>query len=819
MNPNDLQNIINDLNAPIKSFRIFALEELIKNGDSPDLIPVLQKMSETETDQECLMLVNHAITAVKNRTSGTHADVKTANDADFVVSWENADDATQMLMLSELPPRLPKELRTKGPELLATSKSHVVQARVIRLFCRSWPNEKFDLIAKSVTSESLALKLAAIRTLVHINPEMLFDDLPALLGSEDPQIKALAIRALTKIDKEEALNHLQALLLSPSESDRLAGIQNCTFLPFDMVKPVMLKYFAAENNAELLVRAGWILEMNPDVKVPFYLFEIAERSNEKKAALVKNILNEAVKLLNKSGILGNGFAKYTADLQAWVTKRNALRFAKQLIAKLDTRTIAPELDVKILAAMHQQPILDAFKEALNWPISQNVKKHVENYINKASAQTFETSAPKPATAITPDKISLSELLQKGENDILSELSSIEEKVAVNSSKDLIGVILAKETSYDVKIAVLNVMTKFNIRGFEDRALKQISNPNVPFATAAVEYLGKTDPERIFPYLGQCLKVADVQMKSAALGIMKNFDFNQALSFLNAMLYSTDPKQQHMALQCMDQFDFSLIRDRLTEYLCRCTTENLAEAGLCHFAANPSSENVYALYKIEQAHEGKIAEQAKTLRENSPEPAEEVPEVVAEGPAAIAAQNNDETQKVDENAETALKSRFLEEQRKKRSKKPAYAYRAPELTRSSKEQIAAIYYLFKDKLMAKYKWITLFLLLILAFIGWDFFIPKTSISQKKINGALKAAQYVREGTVQKIEGSNVIFVTTKDEKFVLAPLREGYRLPKEGTLLRVSLVPFRKYPDGSMVARIRSMRQISKYSEEFGSSKK
>lgn len=818
MNPNDLQNIVNDLNAPIKSFRIFALEELIKNGDSPELIPILQKLSETETDQECLMLISHAVTAVKNRSSGTHADVKTAADADFMVGWENADDVTQMLMLSELPPRLPKELRTKGPELLESSKSHIVQARVIRLFCRTWPNDKFNLIAKSAASESLTLKLAAVRTLVHINPEMLIDDLPALLSSDDPQFKALAIRALTKIDKEEALNHLQALLLSPSETDRLAGIQNCTFLPFDMVKPVMLKYFAAENNAELLVRAGWILEMNPDVKVPFYLFEIAERSNEKKAALVKKILNEAVSLLNKSGILGNGFAKYTADLQAWVTKRNALRFAKQVIAKLDTQTIAPELDVKIKAAMHQLPILDAFKEALRWPISQNVKKHVENYIKKTSAQTFEKPDDKSKTTINNDKISIKELLKKNENDILSELSSLEEKSAVNSAKELIEIILAKETSYDIKSAALNVMSKFNLKGFEDRAVKQISNPNVSFATAAVEYLGKIDPERIFPYLGQCLKIADVQMKSAALGIMKNFDFNQALSFLNAMLYSTDPKQQHMALQCMDQFDFSLIRDCLTEYLCRCTTESLAEAGLCHFAANPSSENVYALYKIEQAHEGVIAEQAKALRENSPAPAEEVPEIAAKPPAA-ADNKIDQTQKVEENAETELKSRFLEEQRKKRSKKPAYAYQAPEVSRSSKEQIAAIYYLFKDKLIAKYKWIALFLLLIASFTVWDFFVPKSSIKQSETGGALKAGQYVREGTVQKIDGTNVMFVTTKDEKFVLAPVREGYRVPKEGTLLRVSLVPFRKYPDGSIVARIRSMRQISKYSEEFGNKKK
>lgn len=85
---------------------------------------------------------------------------------------------------------------------------------------------------------------------------MLIDDLPELLNSKDPQIKALAIEGLAKIDKEEALKHLQALLLSADLSDRLAGIQNCPFLPFEMVKPVLLKYFAAENHPELLIRAG-----------------------------------------------------------------------------------------------------------------------------------------------------------------------------------------------------------------------------------------------------------------------------------------------------------------------------------------------------------------------------------------------------------------------------------------------------------------------------------------------------------------------------------------------------------------------------------
>jgi hypothetical protein len=817
---NEIQNLLNDLNAPIKSFRIFALEELIKSGDSKELLDKLLQLKALETDQECLMLFEHAITAINSRLTGTKEEQIVTSDEDFLSFWEKATDAQQMAMLSGLPARVPKHLRDKGPELLASARSFVVAARIVRGFCRHWPKDKFALITNMVNSESLILQLAAIRTLVHMSPELLINTLPALLASEDPQLKALAIRALAKIDKEEALNHLQALLLSASETDRLAGIQNCLFLPFDMVKSPLLKYFAAETNPDLLIRAGWLLEMNPDVQVPFYLYEILERSNEKKAQLVKKILNSSVQLLDKSGILGDKFAQYTENLQAYVAKKSALRFAKQVVANLNIEKIPQNIDAKIKASLKQsKQIQEAFTEALTWPISDLVKKHLNSYLSQLSqtsqstvsvAQASEATVQETPKKTEPANLLDKSFLEKTDEEQILLLTEIEETFAKKFAQDLIKLVLHKAISHEVKAVILGVMARYRIKGLEAQSAKFISNPNLVFATSAVEYLGAVDPERIFPYLGQCLKVADINMKSAALGILKNFDFNQALSYLNAMLYSTDPKQQHMALQCMDQFDFGLIRDQLTEYLCRCTTETLAEAGLCHFAANPSHENQYALYKIEQAHTGKIAEQAKTLRENCPQKPEEVS---VSDEKQTPQERKDNIDKVEED----LKQRLKAEQAKKKAQKPAYAYKAkgPESERSSKAQLAAIYYLFKDKIYAQHKWVLLIVILIGGLLFWDFFVPKGGkASQTGNSGALAVNQHVREGKVEQVDGTTIVFITSQNERFVLAPQREGYRIPREGTLLRISLIPFRKYPDGSFVARIRSMREISEYTEEF-----
>ncbi len=819
-NNNEQKNLIDDLKAPIKSFRIFALEEVIRSGSSPELLQVLEEISRFEDDAECSMLISHAISAVKGRLAGAGSAPAAAlsGQSEFTGAWQKADDNEKMRILSDLPTRLPKELRELGPELIANETSPVIVARIIRVFCRNWPEDLFDRIAAYLDSQSLTLKLAALRTIVHMKPELLVNDLPALLSSKDPQIKALAIRGLVKIDKEEALNHLQALLLSADLSDRLAGIQNCPFLPFDMVKPVLLKYFAAENHPELLIRAGWILEMNPDVQVPFKLFEIAERSPARKAELVRGILNEAVKLLEKSGILGNQFAAYTRKLQTWVSRRNALRFARQAVARLDAEKIDPELDQTLRNSLKQQVVVDAFNEALEWPVSETVKGRLRAYIKSVAAEgQKKPGSATPAVAAEPEKTAPEKVAT--DNDQMSRifagsdeagklaaLTTLDKDQATRVLPVLQKLFTGRETSSEIRVAILHSLGRLRLRGLEDAAVKLIANPNVGLATAAVEYLGEVDPDAIFPYLGQCLKIADVRMKSAALGILKNFDFNQALSSLNAMLRSADPEQQKMAIQCMEQFDFALIREQLTDYLCRCENENLAEAGLCHFAANPGPDNVYSLYKIEKAHSGRIADQARQLREACRSGSAEEPQA---SPQAA--------EQAVEEGEDHLQERWKAEQEKKKSRRPAYAYRSPaeEEKLTPRQTIEALVNSAREFVTARSSWIALAILLLFGGAFYILFVPRGSEAGPGTGGAIVVDQLVREGTVKLVVNAAVEFESTQGEKFVLTPAREGYRVPAVGARLRVSLVPFRKGPDNSYLARIRAMREIESFSPAGG----
>lgn len=815
---NEQQNLLDNLRAPIKSFRIFALEEVIRVGDSPEILSTLEEISVYEDDPECSMLISHAMAAVKERMEGSKKpeQIQITDVDSFLTMWRGADENMRMHILSNLPPRLPKDVRTIGPELLEGS-SPIVAARVIRSFCRYWPEDKFVLISEKLYSDSLVLKLAALRTMVHMNPEQLLPDLPDLLASKDPEIKALAIRGLVKIDKEEALNHLQALLLSPNQTERLAGIQNCPLLPFEVVKPLLLKYFAAETNSEFLTKAGWIIEMNPDVEVPFTLFEIAERSPAKKAELVKRVLNEAVHLLEKSGILGNQFAAYTKKLQNWVNKRNALRYVKQIVGRLDAETVSAEIEKSIIVALKQPIIAVAFKEALSWPVSDLVKSRISKYLG---VETVKSGAVKGQDKEGKQPDNKSKGLSQFEI-----LATITPEKATEKLNQFLLMLSHKDTDVGVKIAVFQCLTRCRLSGAEEIAIKNIKNPEVALATASVEYLGIVNPDQIFPYLGQCLKVADVGMKSAALGILKNFDYNQAISSLKAMLYSHEPNQQKMALECMNQFDFALVRDMLTEYLCRDYPETILEAGLLHFAANPSADNVYSLYKIEQAHSGKIAEQAKQLREACPAPAEEMA-VASETNAneekdeqTVAAEKADaEVEK--QKKEEELKERLRVEKEKQKSKKPAYAYRSPsELPeRNSKEQLAALWVLLKNYVTSKALPISIVVFLLVAGGFYILFIPKGGDSSTAKGKAVVADTSVIEGEVKRINNNTVIMLATNGDTILMTPVADGFKMPKVRDILRVSIVPYRETKEGYRVVKIRGMRVIEEYSVEFGKEK-
>jgi len=109
---------------------------------------------------------------------------------------------------------------------------------------------------------------------------------------------------------------------------------------------------------------------------------------------------------------------------------------------------------------------------------------------------------------------------------------------------------------------------------------------------------------------------------------------------------------------------------------------------------------------------------------------------------------------------------------------------------------------------------LVLLSFLVFLIIGLFMPGRSKSIAEQGGAVLAVQYVREGRIDRLENGVAEFVTTAGERFIIDPKAEGFRAPEVGSLQRVALVPFRRSAENVYLARIRTMRKISQYSQEM-----
>lgn len=115
------------------------------------------------------------------------------------------------------------------------------------------------------------------------------------------------------------------------------------------------------------------------------------------------------------------------------------------------------------------------------------------------------------------------------------------------------------------------------------------------------------------------------------------------------------------------------------------------------------------------------------------------------------------------------------------------------------------------------WLTFGLVMLSFFIFFmvGLFMPGRTNPATASGGAVVAVQYVCEGKITRFEDGVAELEATSGERFVLNPVAEGFRAPEVGSLQRVALVPFRRSADNIFLARIRTMRKISQYSQEVG----
>ncbi len=771
-----------DLAAPVKSFRLFALERAMQLPPTESLLGELQARQELEEDEECRILLKHVVTTLRKKMEKSYSPPQAQGTEGFEAAFASADVASRLEMLESLSRQTVTVLSPIAPRLLEGETDAFAAAKIIRVFHRSWPRDRLKDLCSRLFSASLSVRIAVLEALTVISPDLLTRDFPKLLTYPDPRVRALAIRGLSAIDPEEALLHLEALLMSADPSDKRAGLQNCLLLPFLSIKPLLLKFLASESDVSMLGQAGDILLTNPDPEVPYHLWETVERSEGAKKQALHALVTGICSLLGKSGVLGEGYKSYLETLQTWVRQRAGTRFVQECVMRFSEQDsfADPEFESRVAAELEKPWIVGAFKEAIEWRISDSARSRIREVLDRRSSQ-----APQATSPVIEDWVNLPHDAKIRRIGLLGEAEWGHEGELVRA--------LARDgaTPPEIRAAAIRAMLRMNEGGLGEAVRPLLKNPHPGLVIVALDYLSRFDPDFLFPLLGKFLNSNDPKIRTCALRILKRFDSTQALSTFRAMLSARSPRERSLALAYAIHFDFPLIRDTLAAFLVTGIEKGLLETGLYLFQSNPDFENLYCLFGLGKALDPEGASLAKTVREHTFSSLAKTGLLKDRDPASL---------------EREFEARWQKEQARKAVPRPAYAYSPPEprlidklgaLTGSLGE------WLLRPARLAVVLGGIIFLCIITLWSGTD--QPE---ARNPRQGAVLSQSVQVRGTILTSDpkSGRCLLRTDSGLQFDLSPRSEGFGALKQGTKVTATLLPFRVSSNNRIQCNIQSLKR-------------
>ncbi len=405
--------LIAELASPLKSFRVFAIEKAITEGNSAPLLAALEECRRGETDDECTLLLDHAIAAVRRRLTPTTRGTTPDGD-ELVRRFPGMASAEKAQVLQNLARSDVRALAPHAPAWFTAETDPVVAAGLIRKLGAHWPTDRHEVLRTALKSRFFSVRTAAFETLMAIAPTELAEELPALLSSDDLRLRSLAIQGLARLDLDDAVQHVADMLAASDTRTREAGLQNSFLLPFANLKRTLLEFLANETVPKLIEYVGLLFVANPDPEIMPRLWEIAGRSPAAKAQMIRDCFDLCRRAIVVSGLLGDAAPTYFARLDRWIRKHDTVRGIRHLCELAANR----ELTQAAFQAFYEpldlaQPeVTDALRQAVaDDALPEPLRIAFEKLLQRAARLAAESAATAPT-----DKSNTSSLPRKSSTD-------------------------------------------------------------------------------------------------------------------------------------------------------------------------------------------------------------------------------------------------------------------------------------------------------------------------------------------------------------------------------------------------------------------
>jgi HEAT repeat protein len=782
---NELENIIQELDVPLKTFRIFAIEKAIRAGKSPELLAALKKCLTTETDPECKLLLEHAVASIEERLVAGSTPSQSGHDNEKILQNFSSLKPAQQLEFIKNAGR--KCLCAKGSEnriarILEAAAHPVVAAELIRKCLQSWPSAQINYLEQNLFSPSSVLQLACVEAIIFHSPEILQQNFEKLVLAPDPLLRALAIRGLARNFPESAAQFLAECLRKSEYYGRLAALRVCSVMRFDLIKNSLLELLHTEKDPRLLKIAAAIVVSNPDKEIPYRLCEIIARGGSENSKFLQDLIRKCCEMI-KLAELSEDFSEYLDSVQKY--NRNVQ--AKYLVLNFaDAISQASEVRKEELRKLFDEKVRNAEVQQALSELQKTQPAIVKTLFRKPEAapssiseqKTVETElAKEEAQKLTGEETLLRQLIicQTG------EIAQPHEKIA----RAFAG------TEPELISAAFRAAVTIKDNRWLSRVKAYLKSENEEVVAAAFEYLATFDAENFLLLLRGYVNSPSLLVRTTLLRNVCRISSEVARELLTSMLNDAQPTTREKALGSIIHFEFASIREVLTDYLSRENSEELIESCLSFYLANPVLESVYDL---------KMLEKRKEFTQNFSRAREMLIGIIDELKIANPEEIHRFIQEREQKLEAAQKGDKAESHEKKKLESIKSRVKWSKPAAVEPERISFIPYL---KLLVP---VGVIVVAIFWFLSSDTDTVETRRAMKTVPLAGTVQDYTLiVQNIDKLDGA--LIGMTADKKFVRAIPRPGKLfLLDPGDRIKLKGLPFKIAPDGTMIVKTISIKK-------------
>ena len=584
----DLENLIFELQAPIKTFRIFAIEKAIKSGASLRLLETLRQCQMQETDSECAMLLDHAISSVQERLQKREGQaVNRVTLADFA----RLSAGDQILVIRKTSTGQFKRDATSAAmtKLLGMAAHDVVRAEIVKKCGSFWPDDYQFYLEENLFSAASTLQLACLEAIIARSPDLLIRHFEKLVTSSDPLIRAIAIRGLARKHPRSAAAFLADSLRRGDYYSRLAALRAISVMHFAQHRASLLELLAHEQDERLLKIAASIVLANPDREVPFRICDITVKcSDQKKVGFLLELQKNCCSMIRMAELCPD-YQMYMQTLRKYRQHAAASMFVENCLSVYESsqEPTKKELVRLLREKCMASEVLSATKSALE-----------KNPDNALLVQALTEQEPEKETSQSAESVDES-AQEKDEANLLRQLIRIRSSKESGALESIEIAMSDRKADGALLAAALRAAAIAADDRWKQRALSFLRRDDEDLQAAALEYLAVHDNDSFMLQIRIFIKSPSLIVRTALLRSLCRQHPEDARALFQTMLADKDRRVREKAMGSLIHFEFSGVRETLTSFLEREKDEALLRAGVAFYLNNPMVESVYDLRLLEQ----------------------------------------------------------------------------------------------------------------------------------------------------------------------------------------------------------------------------